>query len=448
MNRSRFLIALLSAFLFTGCTEQEEQPRFFSSTTLTNRDIIVAVEAAGVIEPLLTVDVKSKASGEILSFVAESGDQVEEGAMLVQIDERTPTNNLAQNEALLEAAIARRTIAETQANRSATLFEAKTINEQDNEQAILELANAKAEVVRYQVQVENARIALEDTVVRAPITGTIIEKLVEKGQVISSPTMDVGGGSLLMTMADLSTVQLKILVNETDVGKVVPEQPVTITVTAFPNQPFRGSVKKIEPKAESTQTVTSFSVLVVLENKFGLLRPGMNADVEIRIEEKYDVLAVPTMALRTIGDIPVSAQLVGMTEDQVRAQLGMGSDAEFGSNKGRAGSRGAKGVGRGRNARAGGQGRSGESGKRGKPSGYDFSNRYWVFRTLDDGSHEAVNIVTGLTDLEYNEVLEGLDAADEVLLLPSSGLVMDQQYIQQRIRQYTSMPGMGGSGRK
>jgi len=435
MNSSRFLIPLLTAFLFTGCTEQEERPQFFSSTTLTSRDIIVAVEAAGVIEPILTVDVKSKASGEILSFDAESGDRVEEGGMLVQIDERTPTNNLAQNEALLEAAIARRTIAQTQADRATKLFEAKTYNEQENEQAILELANARAEVVRYQVQVENARIALEDTVVRAPITGTIIEKLVEKGQVISSPTMDVGGGSLLMRMADLSTVQVKIMVNETDVGKVVPEQPVTITVTAFPNQPFKGQVKKIEPKAESTQTVTTFSVLVVLENKFGLLRPGMNADVEIRIEEKYDVLAVPTMALRTVGDIPVSAQLVGLTEDQVRAQLGMGSG-------------GAKGARQSTDARAGGRGRPGRTGKRGKASGYDFSNRYWVFRTLDDGSHEAVNVVTGLTDLEYNEVLEGLDAADEVLLLPSSGLVMDQQYMQQRIRQYTSMPGMGSSGSK
>ncbi len=446
MNRLRLPLAALLALLFIGCSEQEEQIQFFSSTRLSNRDIIVAVEAAGVIEPILTVDVKSKASGEILSFVAESGDRVEEGAMLVQIDERTPTNNLAQNEALLEAAIARRTIAETQAGRSATLFEAKTINEQDNEQALLELANAKAEVVRYQVQVENARIALEDTVVRAPIKGTIIEKLVEKGQVISSPTMDVGGGSLLMTMADLSTVQVKILVNETDVGKVMPGQPVTITVTAFPNQPFKGLVRKIEPKAESTQTVTTFSVLVVLENKFGLLRPGMNADVEIRIEEIYDVLAVPTMALRTIGDIPVSAQLVGLTEDQVRAQLGMGSNAEFASNKG--GARGARRPWPGSKARAGGRGRSGDSGKRSKSPGYDFSNRYWVFRTLDDGRHEAVNVVTGLTDLEYNEVLEGLDAADEVLLLPSSGLVMDQQYIQQRIRQYTSMPGMGGSGRK
>jgi RND family efflux transporter MFP subunit len=447
MNRRLLSLVLLFTLPFTGCGKKEEQAQFYSSTSLGNRDIIVAVEAAGVIEPVLTVDVKSKASGEILSFDSETGDVVEAGTMLVQIDERAPTNTLAQNEALLEAAIARRTIAETQARRAAKLFEAKTYNEQENEQAILELANAKAEVVRYQVAVENARIALEDTVVRAPMTGTVIEKLVEKGQVISSPTMDVGGGSLLMRMADLSSVQVKILVNETDVGKVTPDQSVTITVAAYPNQPFQGVVKKIEPKAESTATVTTFSVLVVLDNKFGLLRPGMNADVEIRIEEKYGILAVPTMALRTIGDIPVSAQLVGMPEDQVRSQLGLSTKGRFENGAGKK-TKFARRPGTEGKARPRREGDAGKGAGYGRSTGYEFSNRYWVFRTLDDGSHEAVNIITGLTDLEYNEVLEGLNEGDEVLLLPSSGLVMDQQYFQQMIRRYTSMPGMGGSKRK
>ncbi len=441
MTKSDVIKAVLFTLIVTGCAQKEKAPEFFSRTTLKNRDIVVSVEAAGVIEPVLTVDVKSKASGEILSFDAETGDRVAEGTTLVQIDERTPTNNLAQNEALLEAAIARRTIAQSQADRAQTQFEAKTISKADQEQANLELANAKAEVVRFQVAVENARIALEDTVVRAPITGTIIEKMVEKGQVISSPTMDVGGGSVLMRMADLSSVQLNILVNEADVGKVTPGQPVTITVTAFPNQPFKGLVKKIEPQAQSQSTVTTFPVLVVLENKFGLLRPGMNADVEIRIEEKYDVLAVPTMALRTVGDIPISAQLVGMTEDQVRDQLGMSRKPKSGGKKGiRSGPNGNRKPNR----------RPGQSrrGPQQKESGYDFSNRYWVFRTLEDGSYEAVNVVTGLTDLEYNEVLEGLTTGEEVLLMPSSGLVMDQQYIQQMIRRYTSMPGMGGKAGK
>jgi len=319
------------------------------------------------------------------------------------------------------------------------MYAAKTIPDQDHEQAVLELANARAEVVRFEVAVENARIALDDTVVRAPITGTIIEKLVEKGQVISSPTMDVGGGSLLMRMADLSSVQVRIQVDETDVGKVSPEQSVTITVTAYPNQPFKGRVKKIEPKAESQSTVTTFSVLVVLENKDGLLRPGMNADVEIRIDERYDVLAVPTMALRTLGEISISAQLVGLTEKTVRSQLGLASVTNTADMKRRD-------PGRPRSAGRGRRGNPGEG--TGRARGYEFSNRYWVFRVRSDGSHEAVNVTAGLTNLEYNEVLEGLAEGDEVLLLPSSGLVMDQQYFQQMIRSYSSLPGMGGRGNK
>ena len=93
---------------------------------------------------------------------------------------------------------------------------------------MLEFANAKAEVVRSQVAVENARIALDDTEVRAPVTGTIIEKNVEKGQVISSPTQDVGGGTELLKMADLRSVQVRALVDETDIGKIIPDQNVVI----------------------------------------------------------------------------------------------------------------------------------------------------------------------------------------------------------------------------
>ncbi len=215
---------------------------------------------------------KSKASGEILSIVAETGDFIEEGTLLVQIDKRTPGNNLSQARAELEASRARRSIAEAQSKRSETLFASRTINEVDYEQTLLEFANSKADVIRAQVAVENARIALDDTDVKSPMTGTVIEKLVEKGQVISSPTMDVGGGTALMMMADLSSVRVKALVDETDIGKVKPDQPVTVTVTAYPNQPFSGAVSRIEPKALEEQTVTTFSVLIILENESGLLR--------------------------------------------------------------------------------------------------------------------------------------------------------------------------------
>ncbi len=241
--------------------------------------------------------------------------------------------------------------------------------------------------------------------------------------------MDVGGGTLLLKMADLSSVQVKALVDETDIGKIQPGQPVTVTVTAFPNQPFDGRVMKVEPQATAEQTVTTFSVMLVLDNASGLLRPGMNADVEIRVAERLGVIAVPTSALRTARDIPVASQLVGMSEADVRAQLGQpdaGPSRAAGSRPEGPGGRPA-GAGPRRNAQA--------------ADAYRFGSQYWVFLEGTSGLR-ATNVETGLTDLDYSEVITGLAEGDQVLLLPSSGLVQSQQRLQQRMRQFTSLPGM------
>ena len=289
----------------------------------------------------------------------------------------------------------------------------------DFEQSQLEAANSKSEVVRAQVAVETARIQLDDTDLRAPITGTIIEKLVEEGQVISSPIMDVGGGTLLLKMADLTSVEVRTLVDETDIGKITPGQAAEVTVTAFPNQPFRGTVQKIEPQANADQTVTTFAVRIVLKNDSGLLKPGMNAEVSILVTERKDVLAVPTGALRTDRDLKTSAILVGLDEATAAEQLKANALPDQAPRRGLAGGLA--------------EGGSGDK--------YQYSNRYWVFVSRD-GKPVAVPVKTGITDLDYSEVLAGLKAGDAVYLLPSSGLVETQQRFQQQMRQFTGMPGM------
>src|SRR6266487_6983376 len=89
-----------------------------------------------------------------------------------------------------------------------------------------------------------------------PISGTVLELDAVLGTVISSPTNDVGGGTVILKMANLDTVQVSALVDETDVGKVQPGLPVTISVDAFPHRTFDGSVLKIEPQAQVSQNVT------------------------------------------------------------------------------------------------------------------------------------------------------------------------------------------------
>jgi HlyD family secretion protein len=279
------LRSLLAAVALLAACKKEEPPVTYQALPVSRGDIVVTAQATGTVQPDTVVEVKSKASGEILDLKVETGQVVKRGALMVRVDPRNPRNTLAQAQADLDVARARVANATSQKRRADELFKSQSITEQEHETALLDYANAKAEEVRAQVAVENAKDQLDDTNVLAPITGTIIEKDVERGQVISSPTKDVGGGTVLLKMADLNLVQVRTLVDETDIGKIQPGQSATVTVDAFPNRPFQGEVLKIEPQAQTEQNVTMFPVLVRIDNRQGLLRPGMNAEVEIHVGE-------------------------------------------------------------------------------------------------------------------------------------------------------------------
>src|SRR5207244_1862141 len=117
------------------------------------------------------------------------------------------------------------------------------------------------------------------------------------------------------------TGQVSALVDETDVGKVQAGMPVTITVDAFPNRTFDGSVLKIEPQAQVTQNVTMFPVQVNIPNAGHVLKPGMNTEVEIHIGQRQGGLALPNPALRTTRDVAPAARVLGLDVQAVERQL-------------------------------------------------------------------------------------------------------------------------------
>src|SRR5207302_7536183 len=156
-----------------------------------------------------------------------------------------PAQQPGAGEANLQVAQAQLSNAKAQLARSDTLFKAQAITQTEYDGAKLDYANANAAVIRARSDLENARDRMNDTKLSAPLAGTIITKNVELGTVISSPTTDVGGGTVLFKMANLDTVQIRALVDETDIGKVSPGLLSTITVDAYPNRPFEGSVLKI-----------------------------------------------------------------------------------------------------------------------------------------------------------------------------------------------------------
>jgi HlyD family secretion protein len=454
---------------------------------VSTRDIVVSASAAGVIEPITTIEVKSKASGELFEVRVETGDVVRRGDLLALVDPRVPRATLRQAEADLELAKAQLEVAQSQLTRAEELFQTQSITEQEYESATLSAATGQASLVRAERNVEDARIAFEDTDVRAPSNGVIIERNVEPGTVISSAMREVGGGTVLLRMANLDTVQVRALVDETDIGKIQPGLDVTITVEAYPNRPFRGRVLKIEPQAEVTQNVTMFPVLVRIANRETLLKPGMNAEVEVHVGERRGVIAVPNAALRTEQDMGSAAQVLGLDPDAVRQQVAdarqarqeqqgsfggtAATDVEQGPRRETISMRGQEielpeGV-TAEQVRAmfqkmrehgGPQGLSTEErqifqqvrnamqaggGQQRQTNEYRFGGNYVVF-ALGDGGPVAVPVRTGLTDLDYSEIVNGLTEADTVLILPSASLIASQQEWQDRINRVRSrsLPGV------
>jgi HlyD family secretion protein len=446
----RFLALLLG---LAACQKAQPAP-LYEKVAVQRRDIVVTAAASGAIQPILTLSVKSKASGEIIDMPVQTGDEVKQGQLLVKIDPRIPRNDLKQAEANLAVAKAQLQNATAQLKRSEDLYQSKSIAQTDYEAAKLSYATAQSAVVNAEASLQTARDAMEDTQVRAPVTGTVLERDAVLGTVISSPTHDVGGGTVILKMANLDTVQVEALVDETDVGKVQPGMPVTITVDAFASRGFEGSVLKIEPQAQVNQNVTMFPVLVNILNPGHLLKPGMNTEVEIHVGNRPAVLAIPNAALRTQRDVASAAQVLGLDPKAVQQELAR-VDAPPASRVGRDSAAAARDGGKlhaaeatakgpatfttpnGRTITGGGVG----GGRRNDASGGGAS--YIVF-VLRGGAPVPVAIRTGLTDQDYIEVTSGLTEHDTVLVLPSASLVQSQQQFRQRFQNVTGggLPGV------
>jgi HlyD family secretion protein len=311
--------AMLAAL--AGCTKKEAAASLVTTAAVERRDIVVEAEATGSVEPVDTVAVKSIAGGLVLRMPVEVGSAVKPGDLLVQIDTRDLRNQSEQARANLVAAQAQLTVAAAARERAERLGAARIITAAERESATATFASAQSAVVTRRTNVDIARQRLDDATVRAQVAGTVISKPVSVGTVITSATASASGGTTLLTIADLSRVRMRALVNETDIGSVQVGQPATVTVDAFPDRRFTGTVEKIEPQAVVEQSVTMFPVLVSLQNPSGSLLPGMNGEITMRVQERTDVIAVPNDAVRSVRDMATAAQALGLSADSVRALM-------------------------------------------------------------------------------------------------------------------------------
>jgi HlyD family secretion protein len=319
VNRNTAL--LISAVALAACKAKPAASAAIQTTVVQRQDIVVDVEATGVITPIDPVQVKSKASGTVLKIYVETGAQVKPGALLVKIDPRIPQNTYNQAAAQVKAAEANVKVAKTQYDRDEALVKNGVMTLSELETAELAYANATSQLVSARTNLDNASIALEDVTIRAPSAGTVIQRDVSEGQVIASATGNVSGGTTLLEMANLNEIMDSTLVAESDIGNVKAGLNATVKVDAYPNRTFHGTVEKISPVATVQQSVTMFPVFIRIDNRDGALMPGMNSDVSILVEQRDNVLAVPNDAVRSPRDARAAAKALGLDPVAVMSQL-------------------------------------------------------------------------------------------------------------------------------
>ncbi len=342
---------------------------------VTRGDVARSVVATGQIQPIVKVEVKSKASGIVQKLYVDINDRVHKGQQLAQLDQQEIQAQVEAQRAQLASAQANVTtyeanIEQDKVNAAApdlpmykatldrnvemnregivshqTLDDANrdylaALTRRNSAQAQIGVDTAKLKQARAQVQQNQASLQqleeqLSYTTILAPMDGEILSRDVEMGDAVSSILVLGSTATLVMTEGDTSEVYVQGKVDEADIAHVYMGQPARIKVESFRDRLFNGKVTKIAPMGVEKDNVTTFEVRVSINNPGGELKANMTANAEILLDEHKGVLTVPENAIlydnqrNASVQIPDKHQKEGFRKIPVTVGLSNGSVTEI-----------------------------------------------------------------------------------------------------------------------
>ena len=332
--------------------------------------ITARVTATGTVNPVKTVQVGTYVSVPIEAIIVDFNSPVRQGQLLAKIDLRPfqvkvdgAAADLANARAKLEKDRADQALKEVTLERTRQLGRQGFVSESDLDVAISQERQARAQVELDQAEIRTAEAKLREaevnlafTDITSPVDGVVVARNVDVGQTVAATFQTP---TLFLVAEDLTKMQVSASVSESDIGPVGPEQEVSFSVDAYPAATFTGRVEQVRNAPITVQNVVTYDVMVSVDNRDLLLKPGMTANVTIATATRPDALRVATSALRfrppTEGD-------------------GAAAAAPPPSDRHRA--------------------------------------RVWV---LDDGARpRPVEVRTGIADDRFTEITEGLAAGEQV----------------------------------
>jgi HlyD family secretion protein len=393
---ARWLVGatLLAALVLAGALAMRSNgaaatPAYLTEV-VTRGDLEVEVSATGNLQPTNTVEVGSELSGLVEAVFVDENDQVRRGQVLARLDTSRLQDQITKSEAALASAEARLAQAEATVKEAAASLErlrdvsrlsggrvpakAEMVSaEATLARAEADRASANASVTEARATLSSDRTNLSKASIRSPIDGIVLARTVEPGQAVAA-SLQV---ATLFTIAeDLRQMELKVDVDEADVGGVTEGQQATFTVDAYPNRRYVADVIRVPYGSTTSGDVVSYAVVLTVNNDDLSLRPGMTASAEIATASVKGALLVPNAALRFTPAVS--------TETGGRGFVG---------------------------SLMPGPPRDGDRQAEATPA--NGARQVWVLR---DGAPLAVPVTTGQTDGRFTEIVSGdLDEGEPVI---------------------------------
>ena len=267
----------------------------FKLVTIERGEITQTVSANGTLNPVVLVSVGTQVSGTVKKLYVDFNDKVEKGQPLLELDdalvsaaERQSAANVVSAQASLELALANEA-------RMSALFAQEYVSKQEHDQARQALKSAQAQLALARAQNDRDRANLNFTVIRSPVDGVVVDRVVDLGQTVAASFQTP---VLIKIAQDLSEMRIDTSFAEADIGLIREGQKARFTVDAFTNRSFVGEVQQIRLNPINQQNVVTYNVRITVTNPDHVLLPGMTAYVNIGVASREDALLVPNAALR------------------------------------------------------------------------------------------------------------------------------------------------------
>ena len=263
--------------------------------TLEKGDVTQTVSANGTLNPVVLVSVGTQVSGTVKKLYVDFNDHVKKGQALLELDDALVSATERQSAASVANAQATLELAQANEARIRQLFAQEYVSKQEFDQSRQALKSARAQLALARAQNDRDQANLNFTVIRSPVDGVVIDRVVDLGQTVAASFQTP---VLIKIAQDLSEMRIDTSFAEADIGSLREGQKAKFTVDAFPSRNFIGDVQQIRLNPTNQQNVVTYNVRINVANPEQVLLPGMTAYVNIAVAQHNDVLLVPNAALR------------------------------------------------------------------------------------------------------------------------------------------------------